>query len=172
MSFSIWSDSTDGDKLWQETQSTVSVNEGLFSVILGSQDPQNPIPLEIFLAQTRYLEVMIAGETLSPRQRIASVPYAYTSASVSGKSNVFPSEGNVGIGNTAPDKKLVVDGTIHSTQGGFKFPDGTEQTTAAKTDSGDGDITSVTAAGDSGWTTVSGGRNNSATGNHATVSGG
>jgi hypothetical protein len=39
--------------------------------------------------------------------------------------------GNVGIGTTTPAQKLSVSGTIESTSGGIKFPDGTVQTTAA-----------------------------------------
>lgn len=39
--------------------------------------------------------------------------------------------GNVGIGTTAPGQKLTVAGTIESTRGGVKFPDGTVQTTAS-----------------------------------------
>lgn len=38
---------------------------------------------------------------------------------------------NVGIGTTSPGQKLTVAGTIESTSGGVKFPDGTTQTTAA-----------------------------------------
>ncbi|MEL6539018.1 MAG: hypothetical protein AAFQ98_26615, partial [Bacteroidota bacterium] len=38
--------------------------------------------------------------------------------------------GNVGIGTSNPVSKLEVNGTIHSTEGGIKFPDGTVQTTA------------------------------------------
>src|SRR3989338_426624 len=38
--------------------------------------------------------------------------------------------GNVGIGTASPLQKLSVAGTIESTSGGFKFPDGTTQTTA------------------------------------------
>jgi len=43
----------------------------------------------------------------------------------------FHSDGNVGIGMTAPGEKLSVAGTIQSTSGGFRFPDGSVQTTAA-----------------------------------------
>jgi hypothetical protein len=38
--------------------------------------------------------------------------------------------GNVGIGNTNPGQKLSVGGTVESTVGGFKFPDGTVLTSA------------------------------------------
>ncbi|MBU4299333.1 hypothetical protein KJ636_04785 [Patescibacteria group bacterium] len=39
--------------------------------------------------------------------------------------------GNVGIGTTGPGQKLTVAGTIESTSGGFKFPDGSVQDKAA-----------------------------------------
>ena len=39
--------------------------------------------------------------------------------------------GNVGIGMITPGQKLTVAGTIESTLGGFKFPDGTTQSAAA-----------------------------------------
>jgi hypothetical protein len=39
-------------------------------------------------------------------------------------------DGKVGIGTAAPAQMLSVAGTIESTTGGFKFPDGTTQTTA------------------------------------------
>lgn len=47
-------------------------------------------------------------------------------------------EGQVGIGIPDPTEKLQVGGTVHSTAGGFKFPDGTVQSTAAVSGGGDG----------------------------------
>lgn len=44
---------------------------------------------------------------------------------------VMRGNGNVGIGTTAPGQKLTVSGVVQSTSGGFRFPDGTTQTTAA-----------------------------------------
>ena len=41
------------------------------------------------------------------------------------------STGKVGIGTMTPGQKLSVAGTVESTSGGFKFPDGSTQTTAA-----------------------------------------
>ena len=41
------------------------------------------------------------------------------------------SGGNVGVGTTSPTQKLQVAGTVYSTSGGFKFPDGTTQASAA-----------------------------------------
>ncbi|MCC3160834.1 hypothetical protein LJ737_26590 [Hymenobacter sp. 15J16-1T3B] len=43
----------------------------------------------------------------------------------------FRNDGNLGIGTTSPGQKLEVAGQIYSNTGGFRFPDGTVQTTAA-----------------------------------------
>jgi len=58
---------------------------------------------------------------------------------------VIKSDGNTGIGVDDPLDKLAVAGTISSTQGGFKFPDGSVQTSAAAGGPGGGDITAVNA---------------------------
>src|SRR5262249_33489411 len=48
-----------------------------------------------------------------------------------GDTTIFEDKsGNVGIGTDTPTSKLTVAGTIESLSGGFKFPDGTLQTTA------------------------------------------
>ena len=50
---------------------------------------------------------------------------------------IIQPEGRVGIGTLMPDSPLQVDGLIHSSKDGFKFPDGTIQTTAAGSATGD-----------------------------------
>ena len=45
--------------------------------------------------------------------------------------------GNVGMGTDNPAEKLSVNGIIESTLGGFKFPDGTVQTSASSGGGGD-----------------------------------
>jgi hypothetical protein len=56
----------------------------------------------------------------------------FTSSSATiGNSTIFEDkDGRVGIGTDSPTSRLTVAGEIHSTIGGFKFPDGSLQTTA------------------------------------------
>lgn len=55
-------------------------------------------------------------------------------------SDIYYNTGNIGMGTSTPGQKLEVAGTVYSTSGGFKFPDGSTQTTA------------VTGGGSSQWT--------------------
>jgi hypothetical protein len=72
ITFRIYTTQTDGSPIWSETQ-TVSVSGGLFNVLLGSV---NPLSATVFSGTDRWLEVVVEGQTLSPRQRIASVAYS------------------------------------------------------------------------------------------------
>jgi hypothetical protein len=56
---------------------------------------------------------------------------------------VVTEAGNVGIGAVSPDEKLTVAGTIRSTSGGFKFPDGSVQTSAVTSLNNDAYFTTV-----------------------------
>jgi hypothetical protein len=64
-----------------------------------------------------------------------------TNAGTFGRQLTIDRYGNVMIGSGLPAYKLDVTGQIHSSSGGFVFPDGTVQTTAG----GGGTITGVTA---------------------------
>ena len=72
MTFRIYAEENGGVAVWEETQS-VMVDGGMYNVLLGSV---MPISGEVFSEDGRWLEVEVAGEVLSPRQRMGSVGYA------------------------------------------------------------------------------------------------
>ncbi|WP_425392097.1 tail fiber domain-containing protein [Ekhidna sp.] len=72
LTFTIFDAATAGSSLWTETHTTVSVADGYFSAILGSEGT----PLTIAFDAQYYLEVEVGGETLSPRYTLASSAYA------------------------------------------------------------------------------------------------
>ncbi len=127
MGFSIWKDSTDGDSLWGESHDdgdSVTVSNGNFSVLLGSI---NPIPDSLFLDAELWLEVEVNGEKMTPRQRMASVGYAFRSEFADTAEyappdddwtpdtagfNIYRLTGNVGIGTPSPVQALDVNGII------------------------------------------------------------
>ena len=75
MHFALYDSDADGTLLWgPEDQLAVPVSDGLFSVDLGGQT-DGGIPNSV-LAGDIWLEITVAGETLSPRERLGAVPYA------------------------------------------------------------------------------------------------
>ncbi len=76
LTFAIYDASTGGNKVWEETHTGVSMNEGFFSVQLGAGTVPTPLTSSVFDGATRYLQVQVASDPPLPRQRIASVPYA------------------------------------------------------------------------------------------------
>ena len=67
-------------------------------------------------------------------------------------SGLYQSGPNVGIGTAVPDHPLTVAGAIHSTKGGFVFPDGSVLTSVATVPSlqPDGDLNLASGSGASG----------------------
>jgi hypothetical protein len=61
----------------------------------------------------------------------AQLPSTSSSNQLSIGNWIYGNNGNVGIWTSTPWQKLSVAGTVESTSGGFKFPDGTTQTTAS-----------------------------------------
>jgi hypothetical protein len=77
MTFAIYADSVGGEPLWSETQDSVNVEKGVFSVLLGSE---NPIQEMVFDDGLRYLGVKVGSDSeMTPRNLIASVGYAFRS---------------------------------------------------------------------------------------------
>ncbi len=70
--FGVFSAASGGTALWTESQQ-VGLTSGFYQLFLGSV---TPIPSTLFDGTDRYLEVTVAGSVLTPRQKMASVPYA------------------------------------------------------------------------------------------------
>jgi hypothetical protein len=128
LTFSIYSVSTGGTNIWTESHSGIVVEDGLFSIMLGSD---TPIPSSVFEGAERYLGIKVGADPeLTPRTRLTSVGYAYLAEkavsdgdwTISGDNIYSTLSGNVGIGAVPPTEKLDVAGTAKVT--GFKMPTG------------------------------------------------
>ncbi|MCK5033035.1 MAG: hypothetical protein KAS18_05355, partial [Calditrichia bacterium] len=76
--FLIYDVLTGGSDVWQETHSSVNITDGVYQVLMGSVNPFTP---DLFSSSIdRYLEIIVAGETLTPRTRFTSVSYALQTA--------------------------------------------------------------------------------------------
>ncbi|KPL18329.1 MAG: hypothetical protein AMJ92_08540 [candidate division Zixibacteria bacterium SM23_81] len=130
MTFAIYTDSTGGTQIWSETQSTVQVSHGMFNVLLGRV---NAIGDTVFNGSSRWLGIQVESDPeLAPRQRIATVGYAFRASeadtaeyarnatgssdgdwTISGNHMYSAVPGSVGIGTVNPLAKLDVQGTLN-----------------------------------------------------------
>ena len=112
ITFKIYDAQTDGTLIWSEAQ-TVAVSRGLFNVLLGSS---TALSASDFDGTSRWLELEVEGETLSPRVRMVSAPYAIQAEEAK---NAWRLTGNAGttpgthfLGTTdAVSLTLAVNGT-------------------------------------------------------------
>ena len=105
ISFNLYNVSTEGSSLWTETQ-TVTITNGIFNVKLGEVNP-----LDLPFDEVYWLGIIIDGGTeLSPRIEFTSSAYSLNAGSVKGENNIFPADGNVGIGTVEPAQPLHVHG--------------------------------------------------------------
>jgi hypothetical protein len=79
--FAMYDQKSGGEMKWSETQTGVTVADGLFAVLLGSV---TPIADSVFDGANRFLEVRVEGEAISPRTQIVSTAYAQRVGSVDG----------------------------------------------------------------------------------------
>jgi len=63
-----------GTPLWSQGPQNEQMNRGMFNAVLG------PFPEEIDFSIQYYLELVVEGDVLSPREALASAPYALRSA--------------------------------------------------------------------------------------------
>ncbi len=81
MCFRLYNTDTGGSPLWEETHAAVPVEDGLFHVLLGST---NPIPVSLLANNsTLWLGITVGADSeMTPREQIASVPYAMIASTV------------------------------------------------------------------------------------------
>lgn len=75
MTFRIFDAPTAGTELWSETQTGVTVNNGVFTVQLGAV---TALSAGLFGGASAYLEVQVAPDSaMTPRQQLLMSPYAF-----------------------------------------------------------------------------------------------
>jgi Cys-rich repeat protein len=75
--FSLYDSQQDGERLWTETHSSVSVKKGTFSTVLGDA---NPIRLETETSKL-WLQITVDGERLEPRTQLSDAAASSSPAS-------------------------------------------------------------------------------------------
>lgn len=85
MEFRLYNDDTVGTQLWDSTTCSIDPDQdGVFSTLLGDTCGAE-IDENVFSENSEiWLEVQVGSETLSPRQRIASVAYALNAETLQG----------------------------------------------------------------------------------------
>ena len=151
-------------QLFSETRCDVKVTKGRYDVEIGS-GTTGGVPAAIFSENDGlWLEIQVDAdgdcsgpfEAMSPRIKLQSSPYAFSSVyattssvatpvfladtigaqphtangAITISTNLFV-EGGISVGSISPGQTLAVAGIVESSTGGFKFPDGSIQTRAA-----------------------------------------
>ena len=116
MEFRLFDSLTAGNQIGEtEVFSAIPVSDGLFQVDLD-------FGAGAFDGGARYIEIMVAGDTLSPRQKITGSPWSHQALSVAagsvGSDQIAP--GSVGSDELQSDSVSIGSGT--GLQGGGEIP--------------------------------------------------
>jgi hypothetical protein len=126
MTFSIYdtADPVVTTPLWTETHSSITVNNGVYSVVLGSVDPAgNPLNLPFDTQYYLGVEVGTDGE-MTPRQPLTSVPYAMNADTAEYAIDVADevvTTAKIAAGAVTSDR--ISDGSVASADVGFNYAD-------------------------------------------------
>lgn len=127
--FSIWTgpaSDASANQLWSENWNDVALSNGIFSVLLGSNGSAL-VPAHFQANPMLYLQLVVDGETLLPRQQLGSVPFAMVDEpgnelqelSRSGTTlNLSGSDSSVDLGDLAASQQLSLAGTTLSLSNG------------------------------------------------------
>jgi hypothetical protein len=118
MHFYLFDAATGGSQLWNSPdgeQQTVTVTNGVYNVQLGVNQP---LDSTVFDDGAVWLEVVVEGETLSPRQHITAAPFALkagdadtlTGNSLTDLDGRYVQQGQTG----AVDSNMITDGSVTS----------------------------------------------------------
>ena len=105
MSFKLYNAPNGGTKMYEDSNSVAVVN-GLYSTYVGDNTVFGSLTNAMTNAAV-YLELTINGETLSPRERLVSVPYALNAGASS--ANQTPA-GTIVLSPTYPNPELAAQG--------------------------------------------------------------
>lgn len=111
LSFLVYPAATGGTPLWSETGRKVQVTGGLFTVLLGEE---NPLPAGGF-PEDAWLETRVAGTPLTPRARLSSVPWALRARSAD---SVSPAAAVTSVNSLKGDVTLAAGDNISLSQSG------------------------------------------------------
>ena len=108
--FTVYDAESGGNEVWQEIKDQMQITNGVYTHTLGSIEDFSDADPAFDYSQEYWLAIKIDnGPELTPRTKLTMTPTS--NSVVAGTNNVFPSDGNVGVGTTSPGKKLDVRGS-------------------------------------------------------------
>ena len=146
MTFRLFPSQTEGLSFWSEVHSSVTVVDGLFSVLLS-------IDAEVIETADAWLAIEVEGEVISPRSRIAAGIFSYEVGTVDGASGGQITSDLEILGDAAVTGKATI-GTGHTNTGAASFVSGQDN------------------IAEGAYSVVLGGRNNYARGDYSIICGG